>query len=488
MPTEQYNSPGTYTWTCPAGVTSATVECWGAGGGGSGITSNAYHTGGAKGGSYAASTISVTPGTGYTVVVGARGVGGTTGGASQGYPSSFGGGTVSAAGGHPSNAFTQVSVQASGRTTSNGTTTGQTTVAGSDGGASWAGSTTGGVGGAGANGGSGGSAGSGSASSAGNGGFPGGGGGGCGRSSAGSQLGGHGGDGRVLITYTVDTTGPSTPGTPSASQASSSGYTVNLSWSASSDSSGVSGYRLYRATSSGGALTYIKSVSGTSTTDNPGANGSYWYAVDAYDPFSNYSSQSGRGAVTVDVDTTPPANVSGVAWSYTAATGALQLYGWSLIGDATRYRVYRDGSLRGDTGSNTNSYTDNVGANTDFSYTYRITSVDAAGNESSGYSLVVSRDTTPPSVPTWASYSATGTTVNLSWNASSGSPSFYHVYRNGAYLKLVNAPTTSTTDVPSLSGTYTYTLYAFDASGNQSSVSAGAPVTVTYPYNNMAML
>ena len=32
--TMTYSTPGTYTWTCPAGVTTVKVECWGAGGGG----------------------------------------------------------------------------------------------------------------------------------------------------------------------------------------------------------------------------------------------------------------------------------------------------------------------------------------------------------------------------------------------------------------------------------------------------------------------
>ncbi|HPF00186.1 MAG TPA: hypothetical protein PKY63_05930, partial [Bacteroidales bacterium] len=36
------------TWTCPAGVTSVTVECWGGGGGGGG-TKNDYKYGGGAG-------------------------------------------------------------------------------------------------------------------------------------------------------------------------------------------------------------------------------------------------------------------------------------------------------------------------------------------------------------------------------------------------------------------------------------------------------
>lgn len=66
---------GTYTWTCPAGVTSAKVECWGAGSGAGGGNSAQGGEGGG-GGEYAAETVyPVTPGQVYNYVVGAGGTG-----------------------------------------------------------------------------------------------------------------------------------------------------------------------------------------------------------------------------------------------------------------------------------------------------------------------------------------------------------------------------------------------------------------------------
>jgi hypothetical protein len=76
--------PGTYTWTCPEGVTSVQIECWGAGGAGGGSKNlglgsssvNANCGGGGAGGSYVKHTsISVTPGTVYNYTVGAGGTG-----------------------------------------------------------------------------------------------------------------------------------------------------------------------------------------------------------------------------------------------------------------------------------------------------------------------------------------------------------------------------------------------------------------------------
>jgi len=71
-----FSSSGTFSWTCPVGVTKIMVEVWGAGGGGG-------NNAGGGGGGYGKETVSVIPNTTYTIIVGAGGsVGsaGTTGG------------------------------------------------------------------------------------------------------------------------------------------------------------------------------------------------------------------------------------------------------------------------------------------------------------------------------------------------------------------------------------------------------------------------
>ena len=69
-----YTTPGTYTWTAPGDITSLTsAECWGAGGGG-GTQFDLEGGGGGGGGEYAKETsVAVTPGSSYTVIVGAGG-------------------------------------------------------------------------------------------------------------------------------------------------------------------------------------------------------------------------------------------------------------------------------------------------------------------------------------------------------------------------------------------------------------------------------
>jgi hypothetical protein len=94
-----FTTPGTYSWTCPAGVTSVSVVCVGGGG--------ARADGSSGGGLGYKNNISVTPGNSYTVVVGSGGVAGTTNGyVSNGTDSYFintstvkGGGATGTAGG-----------------------------------------------------------------------------------------------------------------------------------------------------------------------------------------------------------------------------------------------------------------------------------------------------------------------------------------------------------------------------------------------------
>lgn len=95
---QTFTSSGTF--IVPSGVTSIIVECWGGGGAGGGTTSNRTNGGGGgAGGAYAKKTLSVSPGTTYTVTVGAAKNGTTTAGG-NGNPSWFGStGTVYAEGG-----------------------------------------------------------------------------------------------------------------------------------------------------------------------------------------------------------------------------------------------------------------------------------------------------------------------------------------------------------------------------------------------------
>ena len=74
--TENFQSPGSYTWVCPTNVNSITVQCWGGGGGGgnsANTTLNGGHGGG--GGAFSQSNFPVVPGQTYFIFVGSGGSG-----------------------------------------------------------------------------------------------------------------------------------------------------------------------------------------------------------------------------------------------------------------------------------------------------------------------------------------------------------------------------------------------------------------------------
>lgn len=100
--------PGSYTWTCPEGITSVQIECWGAGGAGGGSKNlglgsnslNANCGGGGAGGSYVKHTsIAVTPGVVYNYTVGAGGTGVVAAKGNDGGNTSFDNSTLVAFGG-----------------------------------------------------------------------------------------------------------------------------------------------------------------------------------------------------------------------------------------------------------------------------------------------------------------------------------------------------------------------------------------------------
>jgi hypothetical protein len=243
---QTFNTAGTFTFTVPAGVTSITVSAWGGGGAGGGVVGQTKGGGGGEGGSFVRGTISVTPGTPYTVVVGSGGTG-NSGNGTNGGASSFGGSglfnAIGGAGGAVGNSFgnggsaTNTGNAVSGTSTSdfyggNGGTATNASSASSGGGGGSAG-----AGGAGGNGGSpltagtAGAAGSppapGAAGAVGRGSqndgngnagaAPGGGGSGARNANNGTTFnGGTGGNGQIIVTWTCPSATISYPSLPSA--------------------------------------------------------------------------------------------------------------------------------------------------------------------------------------------------------------------------------------------------------------------------------
>ncbi|GAA1506162.1 hypothetical protein GCM10009677_43210 [Sphaerisporangium rubeum] len=290
---------------------------------------------------------------------------------------------------------------------------------------------------------------------------------------------------------TPDTTPPSKPGTPAASSITSTGAT--LTWTASTDDTGVTGYDVYREA----GTTDVKV--GTATTNSFALTGltastSYTFYVVARDAAGNSSPESSPVTFTTTGgggDTTAPSRPGTPAASSITSTGATLT--WTASTDnvgVTGYTVYRrSGTTDVSVGTpTTNSFT-LTGLSASTSYTYFVVARDAAGNTSQASNTVTftttgGGDTTAPSRPgTPAASSITSSGATLSWQASTDNVGVtgYDVYRAGTTDVKVGTATTNSFALTGLTASTTYTFYvvARDAAGNSSPASNSVTFSTT---------
>ncbi|WP_203294982.1 GEVED domain-containing protein [Luteirhabdus pelagi] len=179
----------------------------------------------------------------------------------------------------------------------------------------------------------------------------------------------------------ADTQAPSTPTNLSASNITQT--TVDLSWNASTDNVGVTGYDVYQDGSN------IGTVTGTSTqVTGLTADTSYSFTVRARDAAGNVSGDSNTANVTTDPvpDTqAPTAPASLVASNITQTTVDLS---WNASSDnvgVTGYEVFQGGASIGTT-ANTSATVTGLTAGTNYSFYVR--AFDEAGNNSAASNTV----------------------------------------------------------------------------------------------------
>lgn len=276
-----------------------------------------------------------------------------------------------------------------------------------------------------------------------------------------------------------DTTPPSVPAGLNANAVS--GAQIDLSWSASTDNVGVTGYTVRRDG-------VIVGTTATTTFIDTGLtpNTSYSYTVDAFDAAGNASAESGvvQATTSAIADTTAPSVPSGVAAS--AVTDRRIDVTWTASSDdvgVSGYTVRRDGQVVVTTSAT--SFSD-LGVSANTTYTYTVAAFDAAGNtsaESSGAQATTpaSNDVTPPSVPAGLSASTVSSTeIELTWSPSGDSVGVagYTVRRDGEVVGTTPGTVYRDTGLAA-NTTYTYTVDAFDAAGNNSIESASAQATTS---------
>jgi chitodextrinase len=181
---------------------------------------------------------------------------------------------------------------------------------------------------------------------------------------------------------TSDTVAPSAPTNLAASGTTQT--TTNLSWTASTDNVGVTGYDVYQ-----GATVIGTTTSTTYNVTGLTASTAYTFSVKAKDAAGNISAASNTVNVTTlapVVDTVAPTTPTNLAASGT--TSSSTNLSWTASTDnigVTGYDVYQGATVIGTTASTTYNVT-GLAAST--AYTFSVRAKDAAGNVSTASNTV----------------------------------------------------------------------------------------------------
>ncbi|MFJ8108903.1 PA14 domain-containing protein [Streptomyces sp. NPDC096132] len=233
------------------------------------------------------------------------------------------------------------------------------------------------------------------------------------------------GGANVKFTYaprtaaTVDTVKPLTPTGLAVAYDTATGL-AKLSWAKNKEMD-LAGYRVYRRPADGTSWTRLVSTASTTYTDNtlPVTGSAYAYELRAYDTAGNESAGTAVRTVTTADRTAPAAPALGP----TASKPEGLQFAWSEVAGATSYRVYRAASLSGTYipigTTDQTSYLDSTAVEGAYYY-YRVTALDAAGNESARSTAVVGRlrDVTPPSAVTGVTVTPTEYGFEVHWDAN----------------------------------------------------------------------
>jgi len=298
-----------------------------------------------------------------------------------------------------------------------------------------------------------------------------------------------------LAAFRAASTPPTAPTNVTTTVLSSTG--VNLSWTASSDPAGVTGYIIQRC--SGASCTNFAQI-GTATTTSYSDSGlsaetSYSYQIQATDAAGNLSSFSSTATVSTDGLPTTPTNLVATAISgtqvnltWTASTASQGVSGYVIqrCSGASCTSFAQVGT------STTTSYSD-TGLTASTSYSYQVEATDSAGDLSAFSSTATAVTSAGGSGGSTIGY-VQGTS-NTADSGTSISTTYYSAQGAGDLNVVVVDWADSTSTVGSLTdsqgNTYVAVVGPTRSSGNDSqqmfyakniaSASAGAnTVTVTY--------
>lgn len=278
------------------------------------------------------------------------------------------------------------------------------------------------------------------------------------------------------------------PSAPSGLSATSFSPTqINLSWS---DNSGnESGFKVERATSSGGPFSLIQTAAAGATSYSASgltSSTTYYFRVSATNSAGDSAYTSVANASTQDPIPNVPTGLSASAVS----SAQINLSWTDASSVETGFKIERATSSSGPfsliytAAANATNFSDTLlsGSTT---YYYRILSFNATGE--SAYTATANATTLAPAPVAPSNLSATATSasqVSLSWTDNSNSESGFRIERaisssgpfSLVYTSAANVTSYADSGLPG-STTYYYRAYAFNASGNSAYTSVVSVTT-----------
>jgi fibronectin type 3 domain-containing protein len=271
------------------------------------------------------------------------------------------------------------------------------------------------------------------------------------------------------------------PSAPTGLAAVSEESIITLTWNPNPECD-VSGYYIYRSTTSGGGYQHLATIYGGSTTtyvDERIADGvTYYYKIIARDSL-NYTSPYSAEVSATGIDTTPPEPPTAV-YVYSSA-GANYLYvNWNNNSekDIAGYKVYY--------GTSSGDYSQNMTVGYSYAYIYNlqgctpyyivVTAYDLSGHES-GYSeekVATVLSSSLLQAPSGMTIASEESAITLGWDANTECDIYrYKVYRSttsgSGYQEIATVYGTSYTDRRIADGArYYYRVKAMAYSGTLS--------------------
>ncbi len=311
------------------------------------------------------------------------------------------------------------------------------------------------------------------------------------------------------VTFTTSAPGDSqAPSAPALlGKTGATETSISLSWSASSDDRGVTGYEVLQGD------TVVKTVTGTSATVDGLASGTaYTFTVRAFDAAGNRSAQStplSANTLTPTPPPPPPVTVPVVTTdsaSDITSSGAT-LYGTTNLNGSAGLYYFQWGTTT-HLGTQSSLYdlpassspqagqTTVSGLSSDTTYYFRIVSNNSAGYTTGPMKTFHTSAVAPPPPPpadtqapsTPASLNAgspTQSSLQLTWNASNDNVGVagYRVSKNGTQIASVTGSSYTATGLD-CGATYGFTVVAFDAAGNVSPAASTNGTTANCPVTN----